>query len=58
MKQLSEKNINRAKKVLLQVAMNLAEARNKKILKSEADEFMFIVATTISVWENTKELRK
>lgn len=47
-------NLENAKKVVIQVAELLAAARKGNALQNEADEFMFIVASTITEWEKTR----
>lgn len=50
----AKNNLKNAKKVCIQVAELLATARKGKALETEADEFMFIVAATITEWEKIR----
>ena len=47
-------NLKNAKKVVIQVAALLADARKGNALQNETDEFMFIVASTITEWEKIR----
>lgn len=49
-------NLKNAKKVVIQVAALLAAARKGNALQNETDEFMFIVASTITEWEKIRSL--
>ncbi len=51
-------NLENAKKVAIQVAELLAAARKGNALQNETDEFMFIVAGTITEWEKLKNSSK
>ena len=51
-------NLENAKKVAIQVAELLATARKGNALQNETDEFMFIVAGTITEWEKLKNSPK
>jgi len=51
---ITKKQKENAKKVVLQVAMNLSYARTNKLVDNETDEFMFIVANTIEEWEKIR----
>lgn len=51
---ITKKQKENAKKVVLQVAMNLSQDRTHKLVDDETSEFMFIVANTIEEWEKIR----
>lgn len=51
-------NLENAKKVAIRVEELLADARKGNALQNETDEFMFIVAGTITEWEKIKNSPK